>query len=329
MTSGDRSPPESAAPQWQRTLVRWLGPAVCGIALNQIADVVPHFAVVVASVVLAIMFGLSKLHRTAPLVRGLPRVLLIVIAAGIVASVLMPASWTNPIIGSLTGLIVLSLLLTKERGTALATLIGISVFTYGVGLGFSAPHLPSNGFISVLLTLFAVCCSLALVVAGLCVLTHPERVIRSNGMTLATLCRLRQWHSGNGFGTLPTLGSVTMLVGALLTAHGPTAAGVLLMVIGFAVIGGEIVLWVHERHSPLFGVLLTVAGAALTALSGLIGFGSTGQQIVMLMVPILGTLGLAMVGGGLSLLDDAGTLPRLYRRVTQLTEPARPDIPEP
>ena len=161
--------------------------------------------------------------------------------------------------------------------------------------------------------------------AGLGVLRHPERAIRSNGMTLTTLHRLRRWATdGNGFGAIGALGAFTLLAGlGVLTGDGRTpadvAAGVLLMVAGLAVIGGEVVLWLPEPPGALFGALLTLAGLALTGLSGLIGFAGAGRELVA--VPILGALGLAMAGGGLSLLDDIGTLSRLQRRLTYLVRP--------
>src|SRR5689334_13749962 len=101
------TPLTPAVPRWQRTLVRWLGPAVCGVALNQLADVVPYVVVAGALLLVAILYGLSRLDATAPLVRGLPRMLLRVITAGIVAALLLPASWSRPVVGTLILLIVL------------------------------------------------------------------------------------------------------------------------------------------------------------------------------------------------------------------------------
>ncbi|GAA3339782.1 hypothetical protein GCM10020358_24800 [Amorphoplanes nipponensis] len=321
MSADESPPPGSAVPPWQRTLVRRLGPAVCGVALNQIADVVPYPAVAVAAAVLAILYGLSRLDRTAPLVRGLPRVLLRVIAAGVVAAMLLPASWTGPVIAGLTGLIVLALLLTRRRGDALAALIGISVFSYGVALVFSATQLRS----SIVVTGFLAGCGVLLALVGLGVLSHPEQVIRSNGLSLATLGGLRRWVTdGAGFGVLAALGGLTLLAGlGVLTTDGRVAvrvaAAVLLVVAGLAVIGAEVVLWLPERHGPFFGVLLALAGLALTALGGLIGFAGAGPDLVA--VPILGTFGLALAGGGLSLLDDAGSLRRWQRRLRCLVRP--------
>jgi hypothetical protein len=99
MSSDDRPAPPlrsgPAVPRWQRVLVRWLGPAVCGVALNQLADIVPYPAVAATSVVLAVVVGLSRLDRTTPLVRGLPRFLLRVIAAGVLAAMVLPESWVG------------------------------------------------------------------------------------------------------------------------------------------------------------------------------------------------------------------------------------------
>ena len=71
------------------------------MALNQLADVVPYVVVAGALFLVAILYGLSRLDATAPLVRGLPRMLLRVITAGIVAALLLPASWSRPVIGAL------------------------------------------------------------------------------------------------------------------------------------------------------------------------------------------------------------------------------------
>jgi hypothetical protein len=224
------------------------------------------------------------------------------------------------VIGSLTGLIVLALLLTPQRGAALATLVGISVFTYGVVLAFIAAQERFNALVTTAL----VGCGGLLAVGGLSMLNHPERFIRS-GLTMATVRELRRWTTeGNGYGVLAALGGFALMAGIGLLGtdgHGPVtvAAAGLLMIAGLAVIGAEAVLWLAQLRGPLFGVLLVVAGMSLTVLSALIGFAGTGRELVA--VPILGTLGLAVTGAGISLLDDTGTLARLRRRLTYLVHP--------
>ena len=306
-------------PKWQQTLVRWLGPAVCGVALNQLADVVPHLVVAVALAVVAILYGLSKLDATAPLVRGLPKLLLRVVIIGIVAAMLLPDSWAGPVIWSATGLIVLVVLLTRQRGTALASLIGISIFTYGVVLAATAPTSNLPGLVVAALIYLGVMITLG----GLAVLQHPKRMIHPRGITVPDVRRLREFLDKRA-GLLIQIGGFVALfnIGMLTSTNiGPAAraASALAMLTGLAVVGVEMVLWLPERHGLLVGVLLAVGGTSLTAASVLTGFAGTGKELVA--VPILGALGLAMAGGGLSLLDATGTLPRLRRRLTYLVQP--------
>ncbi|WP_433721749.1 hypothetical protein ACQP2Y_41130 [Actinoplanes sp. CA-051413] len=303
----------------QRTLVRWLGPAVCGVALNQLADVVPYVVVAGALFLVAILYGLSKLDATAPLVRGLPRMLLRVITAGIVAALLLPASWSRPVIGTLILLIVLLVLLTPQRGTVLASLIGISVFTYGVSLVFLAPAPTAPGLLVAVFVSFGVMIALA----GLAVLSRPERVVRPAGLTVASLQRLRRFVAdGAGSGLIISLSGVIAVLCVIALSTGEhVAATVLALFSALCLAGVEVVLWLPERHSPFVGVLLALAGISLTALGALIGLTGDGRELIT--VPLLGTLGLALAVGGLTLLDATGTLPRLRRRMTYLITPRR------
>jgi hypothetical protein len=94
------------------------------------------------------------------------------------------------VIGSLTGLIVPALLLIPQRGAALATLVGISVFTYGVVLAFTAAQERFNA----LVTTAQGGCGGLLAVGGLGMLNHPERFIRSASRAPAgNSSRCRSW----------------------------------------------------------------------------------------------------------------------------------------
>jgi hypothetical protein len=313
------TPLTPAVPRWQRTLVRWLGPAVCGVALNQLADVVPYAVVAGALFLVAILYGLSRLDATAPLVRGLPKMLLRVITAGIVAALLLPASWSRPVIGSLILLIVLLVLLTPQRGTVLASLIGISVFTYGVSLVFLTPAPTAPGLLVAVLVFAGVMIALA----GLAVLSRPERVVGPAGMTVASLRRLREFvGEGPGNGLLITFGGVVVLLCVIALTNGAQVpVTVLVLFSALCLAGVEVVLWLPERHGPFVGVLLALAGISLTAVGALIGFTGDGRGLIA--VPLLGTVGLALTVGGLTLLDATGTLSRLRHRVTSLITPGQ------
>ncbi|GAA3905318.1 hypothetical protein [Actinoplanes auranticolor] len=313
----EETPLTPAVPGWQRTLLRWLGPAVCGVALNQLADVVPYLVVGGALLLVAVLYGLSRLDATAPLVRGLPRMLLRVITAGLVAALVLPASWSRPVIGSLVLLIVLLVLLTPQRGTVLASLIGICLFTYGVTLVFLTPAPTAPALLVAACTYFGVMIALG----GLAVLSRPERVVRPTGVTVASLRRLRQFLYGAGNGLLLTTSGVIVLLCVIALTdgeYGPVAVAaiVLVLIAALAVAGVEVVLWLPERHSPVVGVLLVLGGVSLTAVGCLIGFTGDGRDLIA--VPLLGTSGMAMVVGGLTLLDATGALPRLRDRLTYL-----------
>jgi hypothetical protein len=318
--SDDTPPPGTtstpAVPRWQQKLARVLGTAVCGLALNQLADVVPYLVVGLVLVVVGVVFGLSRLDATAPLVRGLPTMLLRVIVAGIVAATLLPESWCGPVIVFLTALIILVALLPPRRGNALAPLVGISVFSYGVAVVFFALQSDKS---PAAITVAGVFFGFFIAMAGLTMLTEPRLEIRADGTTVAKL--RRSVTEGSGFGMLAALGGLCVIVGFLCLAASEVAAGILLLITGLAVIGMEVVVWLPERHDWLVGLLLTVGGVSFTALSGVAAFSATGKNLIV--VPIMGALGLAMAGGGLSLLDASGTLLRLRRWSAYLIKPAQ------
>jgi hypothetical protein len=102
---------------------------------------------------------------------------------------------------------------------------------------------------------------------------------------------------------------------------GLSRSGVVVATTALCLAGVEVVLWLPERHGPVVGVLLALAGISLTAVAALIGLTGDGRELIT--VPLLGTSGLALAVGGLTLLDATGTLPRLRRRLTYLVTPRR------
>jgi hypothetical protein len=307
-------------PHWQRRLLSWLGPSVCGVALNQVADLVPHLVVVAALVLVGVMYAARRLDATAPLMRRLPTVLLRVALAGLTAAMLLPKSWAAPLICSLIVVFLIVALLTPRRGDLVALFLGIGVFTYGVGLTFYSvpPHPP--GWLHVVFAGIGV----GVASLGLGLVKRPQPVLPPGGITASSLRRLRHHAAEKGPFSFGPGGAVVVLLAVIaLTSGNQTpalmAGEILAAVIGLSLVGAEIVLSLPERHMALFGISLTTGGAALTAIATLIACSAEGKDFIL--VPMVGAPGLLMATAGISALDAVGAWSRLNRGLKDLTRP--------
>jgi hypothetical protein len=321
MDSEDTLAPASPGlPRWQRHLLSWLGPSVCGVALNQLADLIPHLVVVAALVLVAVMYGARRLDATAPLMKRLPTVLLRIALAGLTAAMLLPKSWAAPLICSLIVVFLIVALLTPHRGDLAALFLGIGVFTYGVGLTFYSlpPHPPGwlhVGFAGI---------GIGLASLGLQLVKRPQLVLPPSGITASSLRRLRHHAAEKGPFSFGPGGTVIALLGAIaLTSdhQSPALVGgeILAMVVGLSLVSAEIVLSLPERHMAFFGISLNIGGASLTAIAALIACSAEGKDFIL--VPIVGAPGLLMATAGISSLDAVGALSRLNRGLKDMVKP--------
>jgi hypothetical protein len=307
-------------PRWQRQLLSWLGPSVCGVALNQLADLVPHPVVAAALVLVGVMYGARRLDATAPLMRRLPAMLLRIALAGLTAAMLLPKSWAAPLICSLIVVFLVVALLTPRRGDLVALFLGIGVFTYGVGLMLYPvpPHHPR--WLHVVSAVIGV----GVASLGLSLVKRPQAVFPPGGITASSLRRLRHRAAEQGpFSFGP--GGAFLVVLAVIALTGSdrspalVAGEILAVVIGLTLVGAEIALSLPERHMALFGISLTAGGSALTAIATLIACSAEGKDFIL--VPIVGAPGLLMATAGISSLDAVGAWSRLNRGLRELTRP--------
>jgi hypothetical protein len=316
MDSEDTPAPSSPGlPHWQRHLLSWLGPSVCGVALNQLADLVPHPVVVAALVLVGVMYGARRLDATAPLMRRLPTMLLRVALAGLTAAMLLPKSWAAPLICSLMVVFLVVALLTPHRGDLVPLFLGIGVFTYGVGLTFYSmpPHPPGR------LHVVSAGIGAGVALLGLGLVKRPP-----GGITASSLRRLRHHAAEKGPFSFGPAGAFVVLLAVIAMTGGDRTPGLvagemLAMVIGVALVGAEIALSLPERHMALFGISLVAGGAALTAIATLIACSADGKDFIL--VPMVGAPGLLMATAGISALDAVGAWSRLNRGLRDLTRP--------
>ncbi|MEV4824505.1 hypothetical protein [Micromonospora sp. NPDC049274] len=301
------SPPRGGTGRWRLRLVGWLGPAGSAVALNQLATVLPPVAVGAVLLVVAVVYGHHRLDERAPLAEALPRITLSVAVAGVALAVTTPASWAGPLTLVAVMAIACAALVARERATALTSLAGISVCTAGLFVVTDAVHVERTGgrFVGVTLGTLAV-------LVGLLVLVHRRDLFGADSAGLELLRQARVfWSRAGALGVLSVPASVS------LAREGSVVTAVVVAVAGLCWLGVTLVFVFAEQRDSLAGALLALSGAAVTVL-GLLAFQAREYPVGM----VAGTAGVAMVGGGLSLLESAGTLGRLRDWVAHLTTPA-------
>jgi hypothetical protein len=314
------APASPGVSRWQRHALSWLGPSVCGVALNQLADVIPHPVVAAALVLVAVMYAARRLDATAPLMKRLPMVLLRIALAGLTAAMLLPKSWAAPLICSLLVVFLIVALLTPHRGDLVALFLGIGVFTYGVGMTFySLPPRPP-GWLHVGFAVIGV----GLAALGLNMVKRPQLLFPSSGIAASTLRRLRHHAAEKGPFSFGPGGTAIAFLGviALTSDHQSpalVAAEILAVVVGLSLVGAEIALSLPERRMALFGIFLVIGGASLTAIAALIACSAEGKDFIL--VPTVGAPGLFMATAGISSLDAVGALARLNRGFQDMIKP--------
>ncbi|MEH1168723.1 hypothetical protein V6V47_25385 [Micromonospora sp. CPCC 205539] len=301
------SPPEAEPPRWRVTLVRWLGPAGFAVALNQLATVLPPVAVGAVLVVVAVVYGFNQLDETAPLAGALPRLLLYVAVVGIALAVTTPPSWTGPLTLVSVVLITCATLVARARATALTSLAGISVFTAGLITVSDAVHVDrvNARILGMVLGGFAV-------LAGLLILRYRREIFGANGISVADFRG-----PSLGLARVGAIGVLGVVAGIDLAADGRLLPALLAGLAGSSWLGVTLVLGFVEHPDALAGVLLMIAGASITGL-GLLAF--HGSEF--LVGTIAATGGVAMAGGGVSLLEATGVLARLRTWLAYLVKPA-------
>ncbi|MFG3556755.1 hypothetical protein ACGGAQ_20460 [Micromonospora sp. NPDC047557] len=300
------SPPRAGTARWRLRLVGWLGPAGSAVALNQLATVLPPVAVGAVILVVAVVYGHNRLDERAPLAEALPRILLYVAVAGVALAVTTPSSWAGPLTLVAVVAIACAALVARDRATALTSLAGISICTTGLFVVTDAVHVERAGarFVGVTLGTFAV-------VLGLLVLDNRRHLFGADSPGLALLREARVfWSRAGALGVLSVPASVS------LAREGSLVTAALVAVAGLCWLGVTLVFVFAERRDALAGALLAVSGTAVTAL-GLLAFDAREYPVGM----IAATAGVAMVGGGISLLESTGALARLGGWLAHLTTP--------
>ncbi|WP_405432905.1 hypothetical protein [Micromonospora sp. NBC_00617] len=300
-------PPRAGTARWRLRLVGWLGPAGSAVALNQLATVLPPVAVGAVILVVAVVYGHNRLDERAPLAGALPRILLYVAVVGVALAVTTPSSWAGPLTLVAVVAIACAALVARDRATALTSLAGISVCTAGLFVVTDAVHVERTGarFVGVTLGTFAV-------VVGLLVLYDRRHLFGADSTALALLREARvSWSRAGALGVLSVPASVR------LAREGSLVTAALVAVAGLCWLGVTLVFVFADQRDALAGALLALSGAAVTAL-GLLAFQAREYPVGM----IAATAGVAMVGGGISLLESTGALGRLGSWLAHLTKPA-------
>lgn len=314
MSSAEGSQPvpdEPAVVRWRVVLVRWLGPVVFGIALNQLSNVLSPVAVGALVVVVAVVYGFNRLDATAPLAKALPRVLLYLAVAAVALAVATPTSWNGPITVVAIVLIACTALLAPHRAVASGTLAGISIFTAGLHvLSNPPPRLHGVGDWLVFLAIGASGTTM-----GLLILDNRRWLFGPGGITVADV---RQWRMAWGRGSALGIIAVVAAIAAVRAGGNPLVAATA-MTAGLSWLVVSLVFFFSERLDTLAGAMLVTCGASVAGL-GAFAFGDH----ELLVGTVAACAGVAMAGGGFSLLDTTGVLARLRAWLERLVRPAPP-----
>jgi hypothetical protein len=296
MSSADApqsNPPQTGLPPW---LVRALSLLAFGMVTNWLSDVLHPLAFGALVAVAAVVYGMAHVDATAPITRVLPRVFLCLSVAGASLAVVTPVSWTGPISVASVVLVTCAALGARDRATALTSLGGLSIFT--AGLIVVSEGMSVQGTAGKVGSIVLGSCAASL---GLLYLRFRRDLFGSDGITAATLRAYpRAWCRAGALGILAVPMSFR------LGDDGHLLAAILVAIAGLSWLGMTMVFVFTERRDALAGAMLAVCGAAVTGLS-LLAF--HGQEFLGGTIAI--TAGVAMLGGGLSLLESTGSLDRL------------------
>jgi hypothetical protein len=287
--------------------IRALGLLTFGLVTNLLSDVLPRLALVAVILVGAVVVGLFHLPRGAPAARVLPGGLLYLAIAGVALAVVTPDSWTGPLTVVSVLLVGCSALAVRHRAAAFTSLAGMSIFTVGVVILADAGHAATTAG-----TVLGYVMGAYATLFGLLYVFYRRSLFGTGGITTATLRTMPvAWSRAGALGIL----AVPAAIQLVRENHVP--AGILVLAGGLSWLATTMVFVFSTTADTLAGATLTVSGACVTTL-GLLAF--YGQQFLPGAIAL--TAGVAMAGGGLSLLESCGVLDRL---TALFKSPASPD----
>lgn len=297
MSSADG--PQSSPPRtdWSKLLTLAVGQLSFGLVTNWLSNALhPLGYGGVLVFVAVVVVGIVRLDKTAPIAKVLPRVLLCLTVAGVALAVAIPASWTGPIAVASVMLALCAATAARDRAAAFTSLAGISLFT--AGLLMVSESVRAQGTAGKVITIVLGCYAVLL---GLLCLLFRRVLFGSRGITTATLR-----NSTMAWSRASALGILTVPLSIQLGAGGHLLAAILVAIAGLSWLVVTMVFVFTKGRDTLAGAMLSVSGAAVTGL-GLVAFYS--QEFLGGTIAI--TAGVAMTGGGLSMLDSTGALLRL------------------
>lgn len=290
--------------RWRVELGRSVRPIAYTLAVTELTDPLPRPARIVVILVAAVVFGgFDRLNKQAELVRRLPNILLCVGIGVVVLAVATPPSWNGPMTVAAVVLIACATLLTEDRAAALTTLAAVSVITAGVYVISGAVRDPAENPWLPVGVLGGGAIAMGLAMLALRRVLFAQR----GGFTRDKLRTYRQsWGRGAALGLLGLAGTAE-LAG---NGHAPAAVLVATASVSWIVAAAIFGLTFEgtDRQDNIAGVMLFVSGVSVAVL-GLLAFDARQYAVGLVAV----TMGIALAGGGVSLLESTGMLSALRR----------------
>ncbi|WP_173062475.1 hypothetical protein [Phytohabitans houttuyneae] len=293
------APDTPGVPRWRSELGRSVRPVAYTLALTELTDPLPKPARIVVILVAAVVFGgFDRLNKDTKLVRMLPNILLCVGLGVIVLAVTTPQSWNGPMAVAAVVLIACATLLTAERAAALTTLAAVGLITAGIYVISGTVRDPGTNPWPLVVVAGG-----GPIVMGLTMLAlRRELFTRRGGFSTA---KLREF--GQSWGRAAALGIIGLAGGGQLAGNGHVPAAVLVLaasvswIVAAAVFG--LTSTVTTRQDNLAGAMFVVCGVSVAVL-GLLAFDAHQYAVGL----VAATMGIAVAGGGVSLLESTGAL---------------------
>jgi hypothetical protein len=288
MSSDDRS-------GWRLWLPGTVGAIAAATFANVVADKLPLPLSGALAVVVAVVYQLST---SGPRVG--PVSALYVAAAGIALTVAIPASWVGPVTVASAVLAVGAALGAYDRVAALTSLAGTGMVAVGA-LGISeSTHMPTASG-----QVVAICVGSGVALLGLAGIWFRHDVFGARGITIGSLLGIR-----SAVRTRVSVAGVAAIPFSVQQGQeGHVLIAVLALVAGLPWLVMMIVFGTADRAYVLVGAMLTLSATGIVGL-GLVGF----YDQEFLGGVVAATVGVALAGGGLSLLRATGTLRPLSER---------------
>ena len=279
---------------------------VLPVMLGLVEGYSPIWAVAVLVGVLFTVIGYDWIPETAPLKTLLPQMVLCLVLGWVVLAALASPPWNRHLSVVLVILTAGLALMTRPHRVAWTTLGCLGLIAVGAKMTvYSFTDSSGGGVVTGLISIWAL-------LAGLCFLSFRQELFRVGG---------HDWRAPSlGWARSGGIALLAVAASAGLLANGWGATAILVMLAGLSW-GGFTTVITFGGPDAVQGALLMLCGPSVTAL-GTVAFFADDP-----VAPIAGyaaiSIGTAITGGALVLLESSGVLPRIRALLINLVTPRK------